>query len=147
MTLKQVINTMESIARQQPSVAMVVPNDIFRLNATPDARYGVFGWTQQLHTIEDGWAIFGFALFYIDRLTEDKGNEVEVQSVGVSTLGNIILAMEELGIFVEGTWTAQSFNQRFMDECAGVWASVRFRVPLSTACPEDFDNGCDCNCN
>ena len=138
MTLLEVIKALEDTAKVQPSVKMVVANDIFRLNAIPDAKYGVFAWTQQQHTIEDGFALFAFALFYVDRLTEDKGNEAEVQSVGVSTLANIIASLEDRGIFPEGSWTAQTFNQRFMDECAGVYASVRFRVPLTTLCADDY---------
>ena len=42
MTLLELIKAMEVVASKQPSVKMVVENDIFRLNALADARYGVF---------------------------------------------------------------------------------------------------------
>ena len=38
MTLIQVIKAFETIASHQPSVNMIVQNDIFRLNACSDAR-------------------------------------------------------------------------------------------------------------
>lgn len=141
MTLKETIMTIEAVALNQPSVNMVVRNDIFRLNATQDARYGVFGWTQQQHTEEMDTDIitYNFTFFYVDRLTEDKGNEVEIQSVGISTLSNIIRALQEKGIYAD-LWQYQTFNQRFHDECAGVYANVALQVNTNFVCEEEFSD-------
>ena len=124
----------------QPSVKMVVPNDIFRLNATPDAEYAVFGWTQGQHTIgaDDSYATYAFTFFYVDRLTEDKGNELEIQSVGITVLDNIIRTVVQAGVQVAGDYTFTSFNQRFVDECAGVYCSIALRVPLDSVCEDPF---------
>lgn len=138
MTLLETIRIFEGVASRQPSVNMIVRNDVFRLNTIPDAKYGVFAWTQGQHEIREDLQTFVFTFFYVDRLTADKGNEIEVQSVGVQTLGNILRSLEDLGIF-PGTWTAQTFNQRFLDECAGVFASVRLEVPTGWVCPEEFE--------
>lgn len=138
MTLLQVIRAIEGFAIAEPSVAMVIPNDVFRLNATPDAKYGVFAWTQQQHTLAEDLLTFGFAFFYVDRLNEDGGNEVEIQSVGVQTLSDILRQLEDAGVFPVGETTFQTFNQRFMDECAGVWCNVRLQVPVNWVCPQDF---------
>ena len=138
MTLLQVIRAIEGIAKAEPSVKMVVPNDVFRLNATPDAKYGVFAWTQQQHILADDLLTFAFAFFYVDRLTEDKGNEVEIQSVGVDTLTDIIRRLEDAGIYPTGETTMQTFNQRFLDECAGVWCNVRLQVPAGYVCPDEY---------
>lgn len=138
MTLLQVIQAIEGFAIAEPSVAMVIPNDVFRLNATPDAKYGVFAWTQQQHVLAEDLLTFGFAFFYVDRLNEDASNEVEIQSVGVQTLSDIIRQLEAAGAFPVGDTTFQTFNQRFMDECAGVWCNVRLQVPAGWVCPEEF---------
>lgn len=124
----------------QPSVKMVVPNDIFRLNATPDAEYAVFGWTQGQHTIgaDDSYATYAFTFFYVDRLTEDKGNELEIQSVGITVLDNIIRTVVQAGVQVAGDYTFTSFNQRFVDECAGVYCTIALRVPLDSVCEDAF---------
>lgn len=150
MTLLETIRIFEGVASRQPSVNMIVRNDVFRLNTYADAKYGVFAWTQGQHEIREDLQTFVFTFFYVDRLTADKGNEIEVQSVGVQTLGNILRSLEDLGIF-PGTWTAQTFNQRFLDECAGVFASVRLEVPTDWICPEDGGDGfpfgdCECEC-
>ena len=140
MTLKQVIKTFEIIASHQPSVNMIVQNDIFRLNSKSDARYGVFGWTQGIHSsgVESDMFSYQFTFFYVDRLTENKDNQIEVQSVGIETLDNIIREMDARGLFVNNDYTMQTFNQRFLDECAGVFCNVTISVPVSSLCSESF---------
>ena len=140
MTLSGTIRYIERIALMQPSVKMVVPNDIFRLNATPSAEYAVFGWTQGQHTIgaDDSYATYAFTFFYVDRLTEDKGNELEIQSVGITVLDNIIRTVVQAGVQVAGDYTFTSFNQRFVDECAGVYCTIALRVPLDSVCEDAY---------
>lgn len=138
MTLLETINAIEGAASHQPSVNMIVRNDIFRLNTHPDAKYGVFAWTQGQHEIGMDLQTFVFTFFYVDRLTADKANEVEVQSVGVQTIGNILRLLDEWGI-PYADWTAQTFNQRFLDECAGVFCSVRLQTPVDWTCPADYN--------
>lgn len=140
MTLQQVIKAMEVVASQQPSVNMVVQNDIFRLNGKPDARYGVFGWTQGQHSGSADSSLFtyAFTLFYVDRLKEDLSNQIEVQSVGIQTLDNILRRLDDLGIFIISSYSFQTFNQRFVDECAGAFCNVTLQVPVSSMCSESF---------
>ena len=140
MTLSGTIRYIERIALMQPSVKMVVPNDIFRLNATPEAEYAVFGWTQGQHSIgaDDSYVTYSFTFFYVDRLTEDKGNQLEIQSVGITVLDNIIRTIIQAGIQVAGSYTFTSFNQRFVDECAGVFCAISLRVPLDSLCEDTY---------
>lgn len=143
MTLAEVIRRIEVAASAQPSVKMIVRNDIFRLNAAPDARYGVFAWLQGEHsqpTGTDPLRTFNFTFFYVDRLTSDKGNEIDIQSAGIETLTNIVRHLEERdGIYPLGPLTFQTFNQRFTDECAGVYARVALQVPVGESlCAESF---------
>lgn len=82
---------------------------------------------------------YSFTFFYVDRLTENAGNQMEIQSVGIQTLDNIIRTLDDLLLPVEEGYTFQVFNQRFMDECAGVFSNVNIVVPVTEVCPEDFD--------
>ena len=140
MTLQQVIKAFEMVASQQPSVNMIVQNDIFRLNSKSDARYGVFGWTQGQHSssADSSFFTYSFTFFYVDRLKSDVSNQIEVQSVGIQTLDNILRGLEELDIFVSSSYSFQTFNQRFLDECAGVFCNVSLQVPVSSICSESF---------
>lgn len=140
MTLQEVIRTFELVASQQPSVNMIVQNDIFRLNSKSDAKYGVFGWTQGQHSTsaESSMFTYSFTFFYVDRLKHDLSNQIEVQSVGVQTLDNILRKLDDLGVYVNSTYTFQTFNQRFLDECAGVFCNVTLQAPVMSMCPESF---------
>lgn len=140
MTLQQVIRTVEVIASKQPAVNMIVRNDIFRLNEAPDARYGVFAWLQGQHTGSVGESLvrYSFTFFYADRLTADLGNQVEVQSTGVEVLTNILRVLDQRGISVADRYSFRTFNERFHDECAGVFCDVTLEVPAGSLCPEGF---------
>lgn len=140
MTLLQTIRTMEAIASRQPSVKMVVENDIFRLNARADARYGVFAFVQGEHStaINANEITYAFTLFYVDRLKNDRSNQIEIQSVGIQTLDNILRTLDEAGIYAETGYSFQVFNQRFVDDCAGVMCRVSLSVPLTGICSDQF---------
>ena len=140
MTLKDVIKAIEVVASHQPSIRMVVENDVFRLNSYADAKYGVFAWVQGQHSASVDASVinYTFTFFYVDRLKADKSNQVEIQSVGIQTLDNIIRKLDDLGLYAELTYTFQVFNQRFLDECAGVFCNVTLSVPVNSLCPEDF---------
>lgn len=146
MTLLQLIRAMELVALKQPAVKNVVENDVFRLNALPNAKYGVFAWTQGTHSgdADSSLRTFSFTLFYVDRLRTDEKNQVEVQSVGIETLSNVLKQLEEAYDVEIGEYSLTTFNQRFTDVCAGAFASVRLQVPVESNCAEvnlgDFNN-------
>ena len=138
MTLMQLINLFEKVAQQQPSINMIVQQDVFRMNSAPSLKYGVFAWTQGQHSGSiNGMSTFSFTLFYVDRLKEDQSNQIEIQSVGCETLSNILRMLDEHDVEV-GNYTMQTFNQRFTDECAGVFCNVTLSVLPTTSCAEDF---------
>lgn len=143
MTLLKLIRTVERVASDQPSINMVVENDVFRLNTYADARYGVFAWLQGQHTgtLESGLMTYAFTFFYVDRLKNDRSNQIEVQSVGITTLDNILRELDNLGISAETSYTFQSFNQRFLDDCAGVFCNVSLTVPVDWMCADTIDEG------
>ena len=87
MNLFQTIRAIEKTAALQPNVGTVVRNDIFRLNASPGVRYGVFAWLQNEHSTnaETGIITYNFTFFYVDRLTARKDNELAIQSQGIET--------------------------------------------------------------
>ena len=140
MTLTETIRLIEEVAAGQPPIKSIIRNDIFRLNSLPDAKYGVFGWTQGQHTAnaDSSFYTYRFTFFYIDRLTENKSNELEIQSVGISVLDNILRLLDENNAVPVGDWQFTTFNQRFLDETAGVYVTVGIQVPVSGLCADTF---------
>lgn len=144
MTLREVINAIELTAAEQPSVRQIVREDVFRINALTNRKYGIFAWLQGQHsaTVANGFVSYNFTLFYVDRLTGSKANAVDVQSAGMQTIDNVIRTLDEAGLPAE-SYTIQPFTQRFTDECAGVFAVVSFSVPVNSLCPEIFKDVAD----
>ena len=140
MTLTETIRLIEVVAAGQPPIKSIIRNDIFRLNSLPDAKYGVFGWTQGQHTAnaDSSFYTYRFTFFYIDRLTENKSNELEIQSVGISVLDNILRLLDENNAVPVGDWQFTTFNRRFLDETAGVYVTVGIQVPVSGLCADTF---------
>lgn len=140
MTLLELTKAVEGVAAMQPAVKMIVPEDIFRLSNEMSARYGVFAWTQGAHSVdvENGLAVYTLTLFYVDRLLEDKSNAVEIHSVGIDTLTNIVRGVMDFGdIWVDSSLNFTTFSQRFADECAGVFAAVQFKTYQNSICVEN----------
>lgn len=140
MKLIEVTNALKAIALAQPAIRSVIPNDVYRLNSVPNVSYGVFSFVQGTHRNDDADLIrFAFTLFYVDRLTEAKDNEIEVQSTGIEVLRNIIKGFENT--YCDGEHQMVSFvtfTERFSDECAGAFASVEFNVPVDSICEETY---------
>lgn len=141
MTLFQAIRIIERLAAEQPGIGTVVRNDIFRLNSSPVVQYGAFAWLQGEHqtTAESGLITFNFTFFYVDRLTADKGNEVQVQSTGIDTLDNILRTLPDYGLYPT-SYNFRTFNERFSDECAGVFCTVGLEAAKEGLCPQAFDS-------
>lgn len=145
MTLLETIRLIERVAKGQPSVNSIVENDVFRINEAAAVQYGVFAFTQGMHRGDTGsdFITYSFTFFYVDRLTESGTNVLEVQSVGVETLDNILKVLADKGVGVE-QYSFQPFTQRFVDECAGVYTSVSLTVLRNSVCafrdPSDFND-------
>ncbi len=137
MTLLETIRMMETVALGQAAIETVVENDVYRLNGMPAVKYGVFAFTQGQHTstIDGAFTDYGFTLFYIDRLNEDRSNQIQIQSTGERTLRNILLVLADQGIEA-GQYTLQPFLQKFDDQCAGVYCDVTLSVPNDSTCPD-----------
>ena len=60
------------------------------------------------------------------------------QSVGIQTLDNILRMLADYGLETDGDWQFTTFNQRFLDECAGVYCTVGLAVPVNGLCSDTF---------
>ena len=130
MTLKTTIEKLRDIALKTHNVRSVIINDIYRENAFASIDYGVVAIIQNEHVVGDNIVTYNLTLVYVDRLAKDGSNELDIQSDGMLTLTNIINAFvgEVDDASIEGDVTFTAYNQRFVDDCAGVYADVAISV-------------------
>ena len=126
MTLKTIIDKLRAIALRTPNVRSVIVNDIYRENAFKDVEYSVVAILQDEHISGENTVNYGITLVYIDRLLRDAVNEVDIQSEGMLALTNIINTFigENEDAMLGGEVAFTAFNQRFADDCAGVYARI-----------------------
>lgn len=141
MTLYELVRHIERVASSQPPINMIIENDIDKLNAIADAKYGVFSFVQGQHrsSVNSDFITYSFTFYYVDRLTEDDSNMVEIQSVGVQTLDNILRVLSESDEYIGvGDYSFQPFLHSFADKCAGVYATVSIQVLRDSKCAENY---------
>lgn len=139
MTYKELIRRIETIASHQPTIASIVRDDVYLLNTEQAARYGVFAWTQNTHRAEavGDEVAFSFNLFYIDRLSDGDANRVDIYATGIATLTNIIRTLgDEAGV---GSYILQPFTQKFLDRCAGVYATITISAEVDNICAAIYE--------
>lgn len=147
MTLYDVIAKIEEAAAAQPSVNMIVRQDVYRLNDVAAARYGVFAWLQGQHrrNLAASTRTYAFTFFYVDRLAASEAgddtaaaNTEAVQSVAVETLDNILRTLRQAGVTCS-EYTCRTFSQRFADQCAGAYVEVEMTAPVEDICEDAFN--------
>lgn len=142
MTLLNVIDTIKMFALKHPNINSAYEGNIYDImNANPQQKYASVVLTQQSHTQDDMYDHYGFNIFYIDRLVDDlEENRLQIQSTGKSMLSNIIKAFcEEFDAECDNI-SYQTFTERFVDECAGVYATITIDIVKDTYCTEKYWN-------
>lgn len=137
MTLRQLYDAIEQVARLVPNIRSIVENDMLRLNERRDVAYCVFGIQQESHTTYEDKMVSNLNLYFVDRLVNSGENEVEIQSHAIEVLRAIVKKVVEDDIAEVERATFFPFTYRFQDLCAGAWLNASFIVPLSD-CNEIF---------
>ena len=140
MNLKETIDKLNSIAISQPNVNDYVKSgNIYDLSENRNANFSVFCVTQGTHSYDfkNGYNIFNFVLYYVDRLTSDGSNKIEIQSTAIETLKNIIRAYcKETDVDIT-TADFEVFTESFSQLCAGAYTTISIIVE-DTNCLDEF---------
>lgn len=148
MTLKEIFDKLNNIAILQPEISEIIKTgNIYTLNEMRNAKYAVFCAVQDVHNYDAVNDImnYRFNLYYIDRLTSDKSNKIEVQSTGIETLKNILKTIERESDEIElNSIEFNVFTDSFDGLCSGCYCSVTISVPTD-GCVDVFESELD-NC-
>lgn len=135
MGIKELINKLKDVSSSQPNVNYVGVGNVYDLNSTPDVNYSTVYITYQSTSIDEVNKNHIVNLFYIDRLTDGFDNKLDIQNDGITTLTNIINTIvytEDIEISYPLSFTP--FNERFADECAGVFVTATFVIDGDGSC-------------
>lgn len=141
MTLLETIKLLEQIASEQPNINGIVESgDIFDLNKDEyQQKYSAFCVTQNNHTVNELYNVFSFTLFYVDRLTNDKSNKLQIHSTAVEFFSNFIKKI--MTDYPDLNWEygeVTTFTEKFSAECAGAYMTCNITTTSTSACPIIF---------
>lgn len=140
--LKKLIYSLIQIASWQPNVWTIYLNDVFKLNNHPDVDYAAFCITQDTHqsvSSDENFMTFNLVLYYVDRLTESKDNDLDAQSAAIDTLRNVLKMLEDEQDCIVTSANYTTFNQRFKDECTGAFVRASIKWPVGNICEDSAE--------
>ena len=140
MTYKELIGIIEKVASQQPNIRTIVPFSPYDVNKSKETEYSVFSWSPNAFTESNEFINYSLNLFYIDRLSADSSNKLQIQSIGIQVLKNILDVLEnDYGLQTTGNRTYQTFYETFdKNVCAGVFVTITFATEFAD-CPELYE--------
>jgi len=126
MNLKNSLEFINTVYQNHPLINDSWVGSIYDLNGRKNIKYPVASVaatdvTTQAHSI-----VYTLYLYYADRLTKDRSNTVDVQTVAINTLREVINYLQNNSdAFEVQSTNITLFEQKFQDECAGAYAVVR----------------------
>lgn len=122
-----------------PNIEFVVYGDVYELNHIQNVTYPAVVVTVGQHTSNLDNYNFNYRLniFYVDRLTDDKVNKIDVHANAIIFINSLLKALDDE--YIISDYEIFNFNERFNDVCAGAYASCRIQMPISEC--YDFPDG------
>ena len=122
-----------------PNIEYVVYGDVYELNHIQNVTYPAVVVTVGQHTSNLDNYNFNYRLniFYVDRLTDDKENKIDVHAAAIIFINSLLKALDDE--YIISDYEIFNFNERFNDVCAGAYVSCKIQMPISEC--YDFPGG------
>ena len=139
MKYKEIVKIIKNISLALPDVESFYTGDVYEINADQSVKYGSVVLTNQEHSFDNvnDQFNYNFVLFYIDRLTDDEANRIDVQTAGINALTTIVKSIEDYGCIIDNV-RYNVFRERFNDWCSGVYGTFSIQVD-DNDCVEEFE--------
>ena len=140
--LKVLFDKIKQLSKSlDPNIEYVVYGDVYELNHIQNVTYPAVVVTVGQHTSDLDNYKFNYRLniFYVDRLTDDKANKIDVHANAIIFINSLLKALDDE--YIISDYEIFNFNERFNDVCAGAYVSCRIQMPISEC--YDFPGG-DC---
>lgn len=122
-----------------PNIEYVVYGDVYELNHIQNVTYPAVVVTVGQHTsnLDNYYFNYRLNIFYVDRLTDDKVNKIDVHANAIIFINSLLKALDDE--YIISDYEIFNFNERFNDVCAGAYVSCRIQMPISEC--YDFPDG------
>lgn len=140
MTLKTLIDNIAKLAIEQKCINFsMAGTSIYQLNPQKVNAYPVlFQSPTGEHLVSDNYTTYEISLYYLDRLTDDSANDIDIYSASIEQLKNIIRGIADMeGVLkVADDYRITNFSdtESFDDRLAGAYCTIQITVPNNTTC-------------
>lgn len=130
MNLYNTTRIITSLASQIPNIGTIEVGDVYKINAKQDVVYPSIAITQRPHTIshDDEMITYNFYVFYIDRLTSDDSNRMDIQNAAIEALHSLADGLNSYDLEIVNTSVVHTFNERFNDVCSGAYIELSIQT-------------------
>lgn len=129
MNYNQVLHRIKKYTLSLPYVSSAHIGDIYEyLNGKLNVIYATINIDITESTRNDNLTSYNVYLYYVDRLTQDKSNHIEIKTTAEQVLNSIVNYASTIGDITDG-WTIRFFEQQFTDYCAGGYVQFQLDVP------------------
>lgn len=134
MNLYNIINNIKTLAQNTININSMFVGDVYELNSV-DVEYPCAVISQGTHSSSNlDTETYNFHIFLVDRLLEDKTNEIEIKSWANENLKNLMELIEDTDIGDIQDYSIDVFTERFTSLCAGAYLSVNISVDNDNCC-------------
>lgn len=128
--LRTVVDNIEAVIKSvDKTVGDFLYGDIYNINHLQELNYPAVVVTNATHFADVNTVTYYFNIFYIDRLTANKSNKLDVQSTAISTLTNALQLIDDEYIVIDN-YEIHTFEEKFNDVCAGAYAKVGIKCAI-----------------
>lgn len=128
--LKSIINKIENSFRKlDANAGSFYYGDIYNLNHIQEVKYPALVVTNDTHEVNDMLMKYNFNIFYVERLTANKANKIDVHATAIRMLNSILQDLDNEYI-IGDNYQIITFEEKFNDVCAGAYTKVSMELPL-----------------
>ena len=134
MNYYNLIRTLKSLSLTHSLVNDYAEGDVYEYMNSGMHKYPCVFMTMNNITSDSESTNYNFTMFYIDRLISDGSNKINVQSIGVQVIKQILSKLFDIYPEIEISSTEYTpFTEKFADDCAGVFCQISLSDELDAA--------------
>lgn len=134
MNYYNLLRTLKSLSNTHSLVNDYAEGDVYEYMNSGMHKYPCIFMTMNNITSDSESTNYNFTMFYIDRLISDGSNKINVQSIGVQVIKQILSKLFDIYPEIEISSTEYTpFTEKFADDCAGVFCQISLSDELDAA--------------